>query len=494
VKLPRFKVPALTRKSTLFRLAGLFLVGGLILSAPAGVLGYRLYTSRPTYLAEKGAEALERGDATRAKQFADLLHRKGHESAAHILRGKIFLHEAKSELEKAPLHFPYEGVQRTGQMVLSAAGLAVYPPALRGLGWLAAIQVQQPFEQQIFGVEQLLDALGEFTQVLDNDPWGAEATVLAAECLARLGDYPSAQLALNSLVDRQPDNLEAHRWLTAIYIEVNATTLAANHLREWIRLAPNDPRPYRSLSQLTRYSESGYSEAIECYDKLLHLNLDSGERAAVLKDLADTQIAAQGEYQQALDTLAEIPAKFQEQPPIVLLRAECILGLGRADEAKALVDGVLKGHPMLTGALIFRARIHIQDDQPRLAIPLLEKVLSLHPDNRRALQTLMLAYRSIGDDRQAEEKKRLLDQLQTRHQRIEELRKVAIKHPANGRARLELALLYSPANYAEALAWIRYAMASDPEDPRIRKTWTQLVGYQPPPLLRDFQRRRQGKP
>ena len=36
--------------------------------------------------------------------------------------------------------------------------------------------------------------------------WGAEATVLASECLVRLKDYRSAALALNALVDRQPDN------------------------------------------------------------------------------------------------------------------------------------------------------------------------------------------------------------------------------------------------------------------------------------------------
>jgi hypothetical protein len=56
-----------------------------------------------------------------------------------------------------------------------------------------------------------------------------------------------------------------------------------------------------------------------------------------------------------------------------------------------------------------------------------------------------------------------------------------------------MANLNSAINHSDALAWIRYALASSPEDPEIRKTWTQLFGYQPSPFLRDFQRRKQGK-
>jgi tetratricopeptide (TPR) repeat protein len=487
----RSKTLAFITQSKLTRLTLLTLIVGLVLAAPAAVMGYRFYRSQPSYLIREGAKAVERGDLAEAERLADRLQRKGHDAAAHLLHGRILLSQAKAQMQKAPPPFPYEGIQRASQMVLSGTGIPAYPHTLRALVWLTAVQVQQPFPQRTLGVGKLLEALAEFTQVLDDDPWAAEATVLASECLVRLGDYRSAKLALATLINRQPDNFDAHRYLAAIYIDVNATTLAIPHLREWIRLDANDPRPYRWLSHITRYTETGYPQAIEAYRKLLQLNLDDSERAEVGMELAEIQIAKLADYQQAFETLAQVPQGSQDQPAMVLLRAECLLGLGQGDEAGRLVDALLKKQPTLTSALLFRAKVYLQDDQPKLAIPLLEDLVSRHPDNPSARQTLMLAYRSIRDERRADEQKQILDSQLAPRKRFNELQKVAARDPWNGRARLEMAMLSSAANYSEALAWIRFALASSPEDPRIRKTWTQLVGYQPPLLLREYQRRRQ---
>src|SRR5260370_538720 len=302
VNFSRFKAIGPIAKSIFSRLALAGMIASLVLAIPATVMGYRFYTSRSAYLTNRGAEALARGEPLEAKQFADRLWRKGYESAAHVLRGKIFLSQAKARLGNAPRPFPYEGVHRASQMVLSGAGRNAYPPVLRAPGWLAPVQVQRPFPRQIAGADDLLDALEEFAQVMGGDPWAAEATVLASECLVRLGDHRSAEQALTSLVERQPDNLEGRRWLAAIYVDLNATTPATTHLREWIRLDPEDPRPYRHLCLINRETEEGYPKAIQGYRKLLQLDLRPGERATVLKDLAQTQIAV-ANYAQALETL-----------------------------------------------------------------------------------------------------------------------------------------------------------------------------------------------
>lgn len=480
-----------TTKSTVPRLALLGLVAVIVLGVPAAVVGYRSYTSRSAYLTNQGVEALQEGDFAKAKQYVVRLQRNGFDSPAHILEGKIFLARAKQQLEKAPLPFPYEGMQRASQMVMSGAGLGGYPASLRGLGWLASLQVQQTFPRQISGADDLLDALGEFTQVMDDDPWAAEATVLASECLVRLGDYRSAESALTTLANRQPDNLDARRWLAAIYVDLNASVPAAAHLREWIRLDGKDPRPYRWLGLIDRDTEEGLQEAIEVYGKLARLDLESGQQAAAIKELAETQIAAWADYQLALDTLAQAPEAFQDRPSFLLLRADCLLGLGREDEAIRLVEGVLEKHPTLESALLFRAKLYLQDDQPREAIPLLEKVVSLRPHNSKARENLMFAYRSIRDDRRAAEQKQSLETLLAPQKRIRELQEVAASDPWNGRARLEMAFLSSGINLSDAQASIRFALASTPYDRGIRRTWTRLFGYSPPPPLRDMQGRRQ---
>jgi tetratricopeptide (TPR) repeat protein len=466
-----------------------------VLAVSAAAIGYFFYTSQPDYLMAKGSESLAQGNLAQAKQIADRLQRKGHNSAAHILRGRVLLYHAREQLEKAPPPFPYEGMQRAAQMVLGGAALNGCPWALRGPGWLAAVQVQQPFPRHIPGVEDLLDAFEEFSQVLDDDPWAAEATVWGAECLVRLGDYRSAEHALATVVYRQPDNLDAHRYLAAIYVDVNATALALPQLREWIRLDANDPQPYRWLSDIThiQHTESGIQEGIEAYRKLLQLKLDDSERAEVGMKLAEVQISRLAEYQQALDTLAEVPKSFQDRTSFMLLRAECLQGLGQGDEARNLVDAMLKEHPTNPDGLLFRAKIYLQEDQPQSAIALLERLLALHPNDASARRNLMLAYRWIRDERRAAEQEQLFEALQAKRRPARELWPVVAREPGNGSARLEMANLNLSDNPSEALTWIRFALASSPEDPRIRKTWTQLFGYQPPPILRDFQRRKQAK-
>jgi tetratricopeptide (TPR) repeat protein len=358
---------------------------------------------------------------------------------------------------------------------------------------LAAVQVQQPFPQPIPGVENLLKALAEFTQIVDDDPWAAEATLLASECLVRLGDYRSAQLALTLLVDRQPDNLDAHRYLAAIFIDVNANRVALPHLREWIRLDANDPRPYRYLTHINRYTEWGYAEAIQAYRKLLQLNLDDSDRAEVAMELAEVLITKLADYQQALEILDQVPQSSRSRPAMIMLRAECLHLLGRDEEAGRLVDTVLQDHPKLASAVLFRCKIYLQNDQAKLAIPLLEDLLSRHPENPQANEALIRAYRLIQDERRAAHQKQLYDNLIAPGKHLRELQRVVAREPWNARARLEVALLMSAANYSDGVTWIRFALASNPEDPKIRKAWTELVGHQPPLPLRDYQRRRQAK-
>src|SRR6266849_8878397 len=109
---------------------------------------------------------------------------------------------------------------------------------------------------------------------------------------------------------------------------------------------------------------------------------------------------------------------FQDRPSVLALRAECLVGLGKRNEAVRILDTVLKEHPALRAALLVRARIYLQEDQPRAAIHLLEKVIRLHPNDSVGRQSLMLAYRAIEDDSRAAEQKRYLDTLSSKREKL----------------------------------------------------------------------------
>src|SRR5439155_16723569 len=164
--------------------------------------------------------------------------------------------------------------------------------------------VQRPFPRQISGADDFHNALQEFVQVLDDDPWAAEATILTSECLVRLEERRPAVMALTALLKRQPDNVDAHRWLAAIYIDLNSPGPAIKHLQKWARLDPANPRPYRWMGFLSRNSSlSGVAEdlvdSVEVYRKALQLGLEPRERVAVLRELVETLIKTDGDFEAA---------------------------------------------------------------------------------------------------------------------------------------------------------------------------------------------------
>jgi tetratricopeptide (TPR) repeat protein len=159
------------------------------------------------------------------------------------------------------------------------------------------------------------------------------------------------------------------------------------------------------------------------------------------------------------------------------------MGLGKTDEAVRMLEKLLEEHPTMTAALLLRARSYLQEGQAPAAIRLLEKVVSLHPSHYAGRHNLMLAYQLIKDDRHATEQKRQLDTVLATRERLAKLQQEAAKDPWNSHARHELAIIYSTISRPEALSWIQSAFAASPDDPKIRRTWTRLNGYQPPPPL-----------
>ena len=461
----------------------MILILGIILGVPAAAIAYRFFTSRPSYLVDQAKEALARGDLDQAERVISRLQRRGHDSAAHLIRGKVFVGRARSAVESAPRPIPYEGVQQASQIVLGGAGSRCFPPALQSTAWLSGTLVQQSFPREFPDADDLREALKEFVQILDDDPWAAEATVLASECLIRLGERRPAALVLTSLLKRQPDNVDAHRWLAAIYIDLNCPGPAIDELKEWTRLDSTNPRPYRWLGFFARESDRA-SEAVDAYHRALQLGLEPLDRVAVLEELAEMLVNSQGDYQTALKTLEMGSTAFQNRPSVLALRAECLVGLGKTNEAVRILDAVLKQHPTFKAALLVRARVCLQEDQPRAAIPLLEKVIRLHPNDPVGRQSLMLAYRATKDDSRAAGQKRYLDTLSSKQERVLKLQAESARDPWNARARHQLALSYATFSRPQALAWIHAAFASNPDDQTIRKTWTQMIGYQPPALMR----------
>jgi tetratricopeptide (TPR) repeat protein len=204
----------------MFRLSRRTIILGILSAALlCGGVGYRVYTSRASYLLRQGQRALASDRWDEAETLAADLEAHGYLRHAHLLRGEAWV--------------------RKGRFLPTETGPAGAPGR-------AAVQ-RRP--QALAAMRR---ALAELEPVRDDGTLGTDAAVLAAECLIRLGEGRRAVPLLTAVVERRPDHMEAHRWLAAVYMDMNSPEEAVAEFREWGRLDPQDGRPYRWVGFLHR--------------------------------------------------------------------------------------------------------------------------------------------------------------------------------------------------------------------------------------------------
>jgi tetratricopeptide (TPR) repeat protein len=413
----------MTRRRWLLVLAALALV---LLGAGGAVYRYR--TTTPEYLLARGRGALERGDVDEALRLADRLRRAGHEAHGLLLRGESWL------------------------LVAQATG---------GTGWVSPPEA----------LRKALDALGG---VQADGPVGAEAAVRAGECLVRLGEHRVAAEVLNRVVRRDPDQREAHRWLAAVYIDLNSPTEAIRHLTEWGRLGPEEGRPYRWVGFFYKDYQNPEA-AIPAYREALARRLTPDLRADVVRELAELLLDARADYQGALDTLEGCPAEYAGGPAVRLFRAEGLWGLGRREEAEKLTDGVLATDPDYPRALRVRARMYLATDRPRQARPLLEKCVALAPLDLSARQNLLEVCHQLQDDEAFKAQRRKYEEVRGLSKQLTLLYLTARDRPWDDWARYEAARLCLQLNrVGEARTMLRAALACNPTNWEARRLLEKL--------------------
>ncbi len=395
-----------------------------VVAAGAGLLLWRHPGDADRLFAE-GRAAIDANELELAGQKANELQNRDHVEHHRVLRAAIWLREGRNLLDRVrPDLSPAEQQQLQGR-------------------------AQQAFRLAI----ELL------SQCRAEDPLAVEATLIGGECLIRTGEYRLPAEALRAVVRRQPDRIEAHRLLAAIYVEIGARNEAVQHYREWARLDPEDGRPYRWIGYFHK-GQNKFGEAAQAYEEGSRRQLTTGVRAEVLREWAESLIEGQAAFARALEVLEQAPDLYKRTPEIHTLQAECLWGLGKTKEAIERIDAVLQQRPNMPRALSLRARIHLAQDQPSAAAPLLEKVLQLDAHEVGSRQNLMEAHQRLGDQAQAERQGKLLEESRGYKNELTRLHGEATLRPWDDRVRLRIAELCLKIDRpAEAHMWLRACLA-----------------------------------
>jgi tetratricopeptide (TPR) repeat protein len=457
------------------------LLAGIGLALLAGAAAYWRYARSPDRLLNQARAALDRGDEHHAQALVSVLGSGGSPSHAHFLRGLICERQANEAFREMNQLGRIEGSLPSLGLLLETASGACLPLSGMPQPVLSLPIVFNPGRQRELrarAVAAFTEALAEFRQV-EEPALQSEANLHAADAILHLGELgqpihlEEAVERLVAVVQEHPDDVEAHRRLASIFVDLNAFGEAIHELEQVGRLDPADGRPYRLLGLIYRNTLKE-GQAIDAYEEALRRELEPHVRLEVIDELGQL-LVEQGYARRAFELIEQTPASFRQSPNGQTLAAEALWNMQRTEEAIRLIDQALQQDPLLLSALRLRARLYLAEEKPQQAIPFLERALRLDPHDYKARHQLVLANEALGKSAEAEEQRRLRDETQGYLRQLTDLAVEASQRPWDESPRLRAAeIWWKLGRGKEARLWLRSAMICAPGDARAQKLLAEM--------------------
>jgi predicted Zn-dependent protease len=252
-----------------------------------------------------------------------------------------------------------------------------------------------PFWLWLAGAAILLAAVGGFLG-WRQEQW--RATRADALRLAKQNQFAEAEPLLQVVLSRKPDDVEVLRALAMSRLSARKPEEAESYLARWIDLRPNDTEPLNQRMYLWA-SWHRLPEAIEDARHLLQLD----PNLLVIRQALADWLAGVGHYDEAE---REYLLGLEQQPgdPTLLFGlAQVCHRKGDAARAASLTDEVLHKAPLNRMAMLLRAILYVEDNQPEKAISLLREVLAAtNEPNQVARYYLSLALAQTGQAEEAQ--------------------------------------------------------------------------------------------
>jgi tetratricopeptide (TPR) repeat protein len=316
-----------------------------------------------------------------------------------------------------------------------------------------------------FRQQRYLQAVGAFNKIQDQGPLRRQAVALSGRCQLALGNRSEAVRAFRFVLEEDPEHVDAHRGLAAVYYDQGAVLAALRHLVEVARLDPDNGQAHRLIGLI--YKDRPYDNhlAIAAYQEALRRQLPPDVAEAVRGEWAAC-LVKQGEYTQALDVLERCTPEGAAQPAVVALRADCLWNLGQAAEASSLLDQALLRHPRSVALLRLRARLYLDAQQSQAAATCLEQAVQIDRQDAPSRHLLAQAYDLLGRRTEADEQRRLFAQTQEQLKTLTRLSEEIGHKPWDAALHQRLAEVCDQLDKPElARMWRQAAAACPPSHP-----------------------------
>lgn len=389
-------------------------------------------------------------------------HRTGFGRPRLLLLGTMIVAAVLAAAMAASRHYGFGGFQDKFKLAVAALDRGDFALARSYARELKASQQTAPRASFLRGAMLLergcyypaLDLLGQAKQDPDLE---AASLTLMGQAWYRLGLHLEAQAALHQVLKREPDSVEAHRWLAASYYDLGVIDKAMAHLERTADLDRADPRPHRLLGLIHKDFEQ-YEDAIPFYEESLRRKSDQEDAREIRLELAGCQIEIR-RYRDALATLEPC----SDRPEVNVLRAKCHHGQGDVEAAEAALARALEQEPDNFDALLLRGTMLLEDGDARAALEALGRAIELRPKDYMAHFRLAQAYAKSGEHELADAEQKQVEEIRAIRHEFSQLHRTAWENPGSVQVRLRLAELARQLGRPDlAEVWLRSAAALQP--------------------------------
>lgn len=279
-------------------------------------------------------------------------------------------------------------------------------------------------------------------------------TLYRSVTLHGLNLLPEAVAELAPLVEADPTNAQALRWLGVIYYDLGAYEPARRILTKLTTVDPGDYRPWRLLA-LMHKDFGQFGEAADFYGRALALNPPPELREEMAIEQAESLIELR-DYTKALGTLPPI-----KSARVLRLRAQCEFNLGQLPAADRLLQQARQVEsPPARELLLLEAEMAIARGDDSQAEQILQEAARTYPHDAEVRYRWGLCLRKLGQEEAAEREFAAWEVRKNLATELTQLNLAAVGNPWDADLRDRLAELCEQTGKPElALMWRKAAAA-----------------------------------